>query len=165
MCEKKKSLYSSVGLRGIRGDWIVTGLLTWPLRKLPNLQITTKSLYLHSNKGFDVRGQLHFFSIPCTSLRQLSIIHLPKSWRAAGWACTHSMPTSSPALILLLLSSTSSAWYIVCPWQTASPQSPSCKCLLIKAQVWLWGRYTVFGSPLMSQKLRQKAPPSTKINK
>lgn len=28
-------LYSSVSLRGIRGDWIVTRLLTWPQRKLP----------------------------------------------------------------------------------------------------------------------------------
>lgn len=56
-------LYSSVSLRGIRGDWIVTRLLTWPQRKLPkpaDLKSFFVSFFLYfcSNGGFDATEQI-----------------------------------------------------------------------------------------------------------
>lgn len=77
--------------------------------------------------------------IPCMSVSQLPVLYLPICWQGASGACTHSVPNSAQAL--LLLSSTSSPGHIVCPWQTASALSSSWKCLLINVQVRLWEKY------------------------
>lgn len=129
-----------VSSRRIRGDCIllVTKLLTWPQRMLPNLKQNLIPKFYSSkatqtkDKDFIVLYRAYsIVYLPSLSVPLLSIIHLSKCWHAVRWPCTHSMPNSSPAQPSSSSSSTSSAGYIAHPWQTASAQSRSSKCLLI----------------------------------
>lgn len=160
---------AEVSLRRIERDCIllVSQLLTWQGESCficrYRLKVCTNT-GKKKTKRFDPVRRMHFTGTvftPSVSVYQLSITLYPRytyiSLNSGPAPCPH-IGWTLLILLLLFLSATTSSRYTVCPWQTASAQSPSWKCLLIREPQAKWMKVQIQSSALIYPQIHTKLP-------